>query len=579
MPALEVEQRFQKYRIIGKLGTSLVSDSYVAENVVARRKVTLKLIQPGKALPESTRRQFFREMQGISTINHPSLAALLDYGENDGQLYIARRYIPAGSLLDDEGRTHFKPILNIPSAIRYTHQLAQGLHALHKQGFVHGSLTLSNLLVLPGSSPEQASDTSPFLIADMNLTHFVRRLGQIPNQILPITSAPEQALKRTTPASDQFALAVILFFWLTGRFPYLGTPAEMQQQKQKAAIPTLSNLNAKVSIQHEGILRRALSASPEERYPTILAFSTALVNALSTKQPSFIFPSTQNIQATPEPALSNGFHMTTSTDPAPKPDPAPTPQPQPDPVPQPEPDPAPQPDPQPVPPPMPMPEPGPLPVPTPDPKIVPEKDPTSPEKQPQPAPAPFPKPEPNPVPFPDPEIVPEPTPEIKPGTIGTPPPQTPFNPQAIEEAISSSREPLAAETTEPEEENSSSPTTFPCLLITSPYTENPYYVPVKQDVLTLGRAGSSDILLDTDPLTSRHHALIRREEDGYVLQDRQSATGVRVNDRPLEADEAYPLANADEITIGNYKLTFYATAQSQPETEDLPDASDTALSH
>src|SRR6266568_7215613 len=125
MPALLENQRFERYRVVQYLGSGVSGESYEAEDTVLQRKVTLKLIHPWMILPDSARRQFFREMQGISLLNHPYLAAILDYGEIDGRLYVVRRYLSNGSLLGNAGRSWFKPPLSLEDALRYGRQLAQ----------------------------------------------------------------------------------------------------------------------------------------------------------------------------------------------------------------------------------------------------------------------------------------------------------------------------------------------------------------------------------------------------------------------------------------------------------------------
>ena len=280
MPALLENQRFERYRAVQYLGSGVSGESYEAEDTVLQRKVTLKLIHPWMILPDAARRQFFREMQGISLLNHPYLAAVLDYGEIDGRLYVVRRYVTSGSLLSSDGRLWFQPPFSISDAIHYGYQLAQALEYIHKRECLHGTLTLSNILVLRGPNLDGEPGFAPFLLADVGLANFVRRFGQPQVQLLPITSAPEQLGKRVTPASDQFALAVILYFWLAGRPPYLGSPEEITHLKLTETITPLSSFNSHVTFEQESILRRALAVYPEERYSSILAFADALVATL-----------------------------------------------------------------------------------------------------------------------------------------------------------------------------------------------------------------------------------------------------------------------------------------------------------
>src|SRR5437868_14524398 len=280
MPALIENQRFERYRIVQYLGSGLSGESYEAEDTVLQRKVTLKLIHPWMILPDAARRQFFREMQGISMLNHPYLATILDYGEIDGRLYVVHRYVTSGSLLSSDGRSWFQPPLSVSDAFHYGYQLAQALEYIHKHEYLHGAFTLSNILVLRGPNIEDEPGFAPFLLADVGLANFVRRFGQPQIKLLPITAAPEQLGKRVTPASDQFALAVILYFWLAGRPPYLGSPEEIAHLKLTETITPFSSLNSYVTFEQESILRRALAVYPEERYPSILAFAAFLVATL-----------------------------------------------------------------------------------------------------------------------------------------------------------------------------------------------------------------------------------------------------------------------------------------------------------
>jgi len=592
MSTLQEGQQFERYRIQRLLGISISGESYEAEDIMLLRKVTLKLIHPWETLPDSARRQFFREMQGISILNHPYLAAILDFGEFNSKLYIARRYV-SSTLSGIEGRVWFTPPLNISNAIYYIHQLAQALLHIHSHGYTHGSLTFSNILVLRGPNFDNEPGYAPFLLADTALASFVRRSGHPQNQLLPITAAPEQYSKRLTPASDQFALAVLLYFWLTGHLPYLGTPQEIEQLKLTKTITPLTSLNPKVTLEQEAILLRALSVNPENRYPSVLAFADTLLSTLAPKpqpvpavedaaaselilqtQPVFLTEteiehvleplppiestpipeSVAQLESSPSPEFgtipetdSTRFSESEAEDqlaqhisqPAPEPAPTPQPQPAPTPLPTPQPSPAPEPTPAPRPEPdvpQPIPEPN-VPQPTPNPIPTPQPDiPVTPSKPdlPQPAPDPIPQPAPDvPQPLPEPDV-----------------PQTTPQPQAEYsdlENLSGYHEYL------PQTQQTAA---IPRLIITSPYTEQPLEFKLENDEITLGRAGSSNILLDQDNLTSRHHALLRRGANTYIIYDRRSANGVFVNSQKIDDQVGYELADGDHISIGNYELIF-----------------------
>lgn len=570
MPTLQEQQKFERYRIIRWLGNGVAGESYEAEDTVLLRKVALKLIHPWSALSDAARRQFFREMQDISLLNHPYIAQVLDYGEIDGHLYVVRRYVSSGSLLSNEGRLWYRPPFTNADAIQYTSQLAQALIHIHTQGFVHGALTFTNILVLRTANIEQEPDFAPFLLADCGLANYVRHFGQPRISLLPVTAAPEQIGKRVTPASDQFALASLCYFWLTGRPPFLGSPDEIEQLKLKGAYPSLSSLNSRVPFELDMVIRRALSVYPEERYSSIQAFTNALHatrgnSAIMTPLP-FSFPQLEpiseqrtiaqmnnaaSVELEPDvpfaPTSSIEFERIPATEPPTTLDIVLEPlavEPQPDTTP--EPSPTPQP---PTPEPVPHPQPGPSPIPQPDILPVPQ---TPPSPVPTPAPEPIPVPAPEPQPVPAPEPLPTPTPETLP---------------QIEPDIA---QPLPPAAPEPPTTLPINPTgeSTPRLIITLLETEETHEVLLEQDEITFGRAGSSDILLEQDTLTSRHHALLKREGQQYLLYDQRSANGVFVNGQKIAPETGFTLVDGDHIGIGNYDIIFRTGVQNSKFESD-----------
>jgi serine/threonine protein kinase len=511
MQKLAEGQRFKRYRIQHLLGNSAAGTSYVAEDSMLQRKVTLKQIHPWGALPDAARRQFFREMHDISALTHPYLAAILDYGEVDGQLYMARRYVTTGSLLSSEGRRRFNPPLDVTEAVSYTRQLAGALQAIHNNGHLHGALSFTNVLVSDGPD----SNFVPFLLSDAGNAHFVRRFGHTQTAFLPITAAPEQFEHRITEASDQYALAVILYFWLTGRPPFIGTPAEIEQLKLTETITTLTAVNLKVPLELEGVIRRALRAYPEDRYSSMQTFADALQASIARmSQTSLATPMSQELDEFPLlDALSTlEFVVPTGQQPVPPVPPAP-----PEPLPQVVPD---------VPQPLHESSPDPIPLPFPE------------ETPPAPRPVPIPEVVPLPVPGPD---IPQPLPEPKPI-----PPAEP-----AKDAFAAH---LDEEISAPQDEEMLLQAS---ILIASPYNQIPQEVILEKDETTLGRAGSSDILLDQDTLTSRHHALLQHIGNHYEINDLRSANGILVNGQRIPVETGFALKDGDNIDIGEYELTFF----------------------
>ncbi len=509
MYILEAGQKFERYQIIRQLGEGGAGISYEAEDSKLKDKVVLKLIHPWSDLPYTARRQFFRDMQVLSVLAHTALVAVLNYGEVAGQLYVVRRYINNGSLLGNEGRAWFNPPIDMRHAFTYIYQISQALHLIHSYGYAHGALTFSNILI----SKRAEADSAPLLLSDAGLAQFVRRFGQ--QRMLPMTAAPEQFKGQGTPASDQYALAILLSVWLTGRPPFAGAPAEIERLKRAGVIPAL---RAGLTGEQEGIIRRALNAKQDARYPSILAFAEALMASLQSVQRERAETIEADRQQEKPVQQPTAFVHTASAKAEEQEQPA-QPQIEPD-IPQPAPQPIPEPQPEPtqVPPAPPEPEVETVIIPTPAPDIA----------QPIPEQTPFP-------PAPEP-LQPRPTPERE---VESP----------SQEMKNRYTEPLSYIA-----EADVVPTAY--LIITSPYPREPRKIPLLKDEINLGRAGSSDILLDEDTITSRHHAQIKREEEHYIIYDKRSTYGVTVNGQKLEEGIGQALQEGDHIQIGDYNLLF-----------------------
>ncbi len=571
MPILGNGKIFERYQIIRWLGSGTAGESYEAEDRMLLRKVTLKLIHPWATLPDFAQRQFFREMQGISTLNHPYLAAILDYGEIDGRLYIARRYVSSGSLLGPNGRLWFHAPLATASAFRYTHQLAQALHYIHQHGYLHGSLSFANVLVLRGPNIENETDYAPFLVADIGLANFVRRFGNPQIETLPVSAAPEQLGKQTTPASDQFALAVLLYFWLAGRPPYLGAAGEVEQLKLTETITPLSMLNPGITPEQDSIILRALMASPQDRYPSVLAFAESLLTSLSFLPPThpafsgtfLAHPETPrallrfDLDKAPIVAAT-GMSEEAELQYSPILSPA-----------------------------TPTGEEPPVSLPL-EPSHSALEELLSPPEQELALPATIvetPHLEETTVDeltmveqiadesamaeeaapaLPESELFLTDEVEAQPASdelteqsanniSDLPAPALESDVTGDADTISVSGE---VEVAESQTVQSIGSTSFPYLLVSSPYTNNSYEFLLIGEETNVGRAGASDLLLDQDDLTSRHHALLKRVGERVLIFDKRSYNGIFINGQKIEVARDYELADGDHIGIGNYELIF-----------------------
>jgi pSer/pThr/pTyr-binding forkhead associated (FHA) protein len=165
----------------------------------------------------------------------------------------------------------------------------------------------------------------------------------------------------------------------------------------------------------------------------------------------------------------------------------------------------------------------------------------------------LPQPSPEPLPQPAPDVY-QPLPQPATGPISTPQPETP-----------GPSEPHSSQPEEAPEIGAPQTGISPRLIISLPGSTETYEFVLEREETTIGHAGSDDVLLDQDASTSRHHALLKHEDDHYVLYDQRSTNGVFVNGQKLADDTGYTLADGDQISIGNYELVFRIRATTPVE--------------
>jgi adenylate cyclase len=96
---------------------------------------------------------------------------------------------------------------------------------------------------------------------------------------------------------------------------------------------------------------------------------------------------------------------------------------------------------------------------------------------------------------------------------------------------------------------------------------------VRKDITAIGRAADNDIVLN-DFSVSRRHALLKKEDEGWVLYDNQSTNGVKVNDRAVPRAV---VADGDQAVIGTFVLRFREDAASLSEGARLLDSTSTCI--
>ncbi len=255
---------FAGYRIEEVVGRGGMGFVYRATEARPERTVALKVIAPEFAADAAFRARFLRESEIAAKIEHPNVVPVSRVGEEDGMLFIAMRLIRGtdlGALIAAQGP------LDALRAARIVDQVAGGLDAAHEQGFVHRDVKPANLLIEPGRRGDHV------YLTDFGLTKRWASSGDLTQTGMVVGTtdymAPEQWQGgRVDARADVYSLGCVLFEALTGRVPYPreGQPARMYAHLT-APPPIVSDL-VPSAAQFDEIVRRALTKSPDDRYPS-----------------------------------------------------------------------------------------------------------------------------------------------------------------------------------------------------------------------------------------------------------------------------------------------------------------------
>jgi Protein kinase domain len=275
---------FAGYRIERQLGRGGMGVLYLAIEPGLERRVALKLIAPEAATDEVFARRFAEESRIAASIEHPNVVPIYAAGEEGGIPFIAMRYVSGSDLgrrLAREGR------LEPAVAARLIAQVGNGLDAIHAAGLVHRDVKPANVLLAGGDGEDHAYITDFGVARNVSTESGLTQTGRFVGTLDYV--APEQISGGAVDArADVYALGCLLFKLLTGEVPY---PRDGEAARLYAHLndpPPAPSLHATaVPMALDDVAIRAMSKTPEDRYPSAGDLGRAAVAALSGSRPDF----------------------------------------------------------------------------------------------------------------------------------------------------------------------------------------------------------------------------------------------------------------------------------------------------
>ncbi len=268
-------EQIGRYRILDELGRGAAGIVYRAQDPAIGRIIAIKTIRLSDITDEAERarlrERLFREAQSAGILSHPNIVTIYDIAEANGLAYIFMEFVDGPPL---------EKVLNSPEpldgavALSLLRQTAVALDYAHKKGIVHRDIKPANILIHEGTLAK-VTDFGVAKILSQQMTQAGVMMGT-PNYM-----SPEQVQGHAVDGrADQFALAVIAYEILTGEKPFIADqlPSLLYRIVREEPVPP-QRLNPTLGFQFEAVLKRALSKSAADRYPTCVDFVDAFAAA------------------------------------------------------------------------------------------------------------------------------------------------------------------------------------------------------------------------------------------------------------------------------------------------------------
>jgi eukaryotic-like serine/threonine-protein kinase len=283
-----------RYEVGPVLGYGGMAEVHAGRDVRLGREVAIKLLRADLARDPSFQGRFRREAQSAASLNHPSIVAVYDTGEDtsDGAVapYIVMEYVEGRTLrqvLEAEGR------LLPQRALEITAQICAALDQAHRAGIVHRDVKPGNVMLTPNGDVK---------VMDFGIARAVTGAGATMTQTASVIGtahylSPEQARGEHVDArSDVYSTGCLLYELLTGAPPFSGDTAVSvaYQHVREEPVPP-SRVEPEVSPAVDAIVLKAMAKNPANRYQSAGDLRADLDRALAGRP----------IEATPVPTADD----------------------------------------------------------------------------------------------------------------------------------------------------------------------------------------------------------------------------------------------------------------------------------
>ncbi len=273
-----------RYEVGDLIGRGGMAEVHIGYDTRLGRSVAIKILRADLARDPSFQTRFRREAQAAAGLNHPSIVAVYDTGEdqfrNDQGIlqavpFIVMEYVEGHTVRDILKGDVAAPI---EEAVEITEGVLAGLDYAHHAGLVHRDIKPANVMLTP---------TGAVKVMDFGIARALADVGQTMTQTQAVVGtaqylSPEQARGENVDArSDLYSTGCLLFELLTGRPPFMGdSPVSVAYQHVREPAPRPSQFASDVPPELDAVVAKSLQKDRNMRYSTAQEFTADLQRAM-----------------------------------------------------------------------------------------------------------------------------------------------------------------------------------------------------------------------------------------------------------------------------------------------------------
>ena len=263
-----IGQQLGNYRLTRLLGRGGFAEVYLGEHHRLKSQAAIKVLHTQLSDEDIT--TFLNEAQTIARLEHPNIIQVLDFDITDGVPFLVMSFAPEGTLRQRHPKgTQLSPEIILP----YVKQVADALHYAHSEKLIHRDVKPENMLLGRRNQVLLSDFGIAFIMQSSHYQSLLNTAGTVSYM------APEQIQGKPRPASDQYALGILIYEWLSGNRPFQGSFTEIATQHVLAPPPPLREKVPGIAPALEQVVLKALAKDPHQRFTNMQEFASAFEQA------------------------------------------------------------------------------------------------------------------------------------------------------------------------------------------------------------------------------------------------------------------------------------------------------------